>query len=370
MPTIGMWEDDRWNSSQSQRHRDRCHTSSVLLTTSYSLSCQRDRHCCCYCTSRCRPWRSRSSFFVLLWSYCMLVLLFQYVQCWASFLVLENYTSYCSSKRACVFFYCSRLHTSHRKPGMVYDCTGTKLRITAPLFWFSLLVWPCCRVTTWRCLSGIIWLQGKYSSPSRGVCLFERPLKHWSLLVGGEKPSAWETQHEYAHVGEDATVRPTALISKSVSWHNRLRWLRHAKRHQKILHIIYFMFQVSALLQRSLSKRLAMQELRNKGIYIVDTDASYALLVHQVRGYKWVDGNDCWCAKYSQFVRHMYCRHIVLLQVLVILEKLTLGRVCSSLLSCGCTCMSLPCGRESEEFADRANAECDFFWSGLRWWLS
>ncbi|CAM9115622.1 unnamed protein product [Laminaria digitata] len=40
--------------------------------------------------------------------------------------------------------------------------------------------------------------------------------------------------------------------------------------------------EVSALLQKSLSKRISIQELTNKGIYVVDTDASYALLVHQV----------------------------------------------------------------------------------------
>ncbi|CAM9536619.1 unnamed protein product [Scytosiphon promiscuus] len=40
--------------------------------------------------------------------------------------------------------------------------------------------------------------------------------------------------------------------------------------------------EVSALLQKSLSKRLSFDQLTNKGIYVVDTDASYALLVHQV----------------------------------------------------------------------------------------
>ncbi|CAB1120233.1 unnamed protein product [Ectocarpus sp. CCAP 1310/34] len=40
--------------------------------------------------------------------------------------------------------------------------------------------------------------------------------------------------------------------------------------------------EVSALLEKSLSKRLEKTLLTNKGIYIDDTDASYALLVHQV----------------------------------------------------------------------------------------
>ncbi|CAM9810048.1 unnamed protein product, partial [Ectocarpus sp. 8 AP-2014] len=39
--------------------------------------------------------------------------------------------------------------------------------------------------------------------------------------------------------------------------------------------------EVSALLEKSLSKRLEKTVLTNKGIYIDDTDASYALLVHQ-----------------------------------------------------------------------------------------
>ncbi|CAN0158146.1 unnamed protein product [Pylaiella littoralis] len=40
--------------------------------------------------------------------------------------------------------------------------------------------------------------------------------------------------------------------------------------------------EVSAFLQKSLSKRLSLDRLTNKGVYVVDTDASYALLVHQV----------------------------------------------------------------------------------------
>lgn len=40
--------------------------------------------------------------------------------------------------------------------------------------------------------------------------------------------------------------------------------------------------KVSALLQRKLAKRTSRQLLSNKGIYIEDTDASYALLVQQV----------------------------------------------------------------------------------------
>lgn len=43
------------------------------------------------------------------------------------------------------------------------------------------------------------------------------------------------------------------------------------------------LLKVSALLEKSLSKRLEKTLLTNKGIYIDDTDASYALLVHQVR---------------------------------------------------------------------------------------
>eukprot|EP00903_Cladosiphon_okamuranus_P008378 g8056.t1 len=40
--------------------------------------------------------------------------------------------------------------------------------------------------------------------------------------------------------------------------------------------------EVSALLQKSLSRRLSFDQLTNKGIYVVDTDASYALLIQQV----------------------------------------------------------------------------------------
>eukprot|EP00752_Nemacystus_decipiens_P012110 g10735.t1 len=40
--------------------------------------------------------------------------------------------------------------------------------------------------------------------------------------------------------------------------------------------------EVAAFLQKSLSKRLSFDQLTNKGVYVVDTDASYALLVHQV----------------------------------------------------------------------------------------
>lgn len=67
-------------------------------------------------------------------------------------------------------------------------------------------------------------------------------------------------------------------------------------RHSELLNFIIALFdrmhcwfdrhlpsaQVSASLQQSLSKRLPIQELTNKGIYVIDTDASYAFLIHRV----------------------------------------------------------------------------------------